>query len=242
MNEFLAASLSFPTVVFTVLLGIAAVYWIMVIAGALGMDALDVDGGGHDLAHGDLGHGDVGHGDAGHGDGGGDGSHGDGPGILATLLITLKLDAVPMTIVLSLIFFWGWLLSQLSSYYVLGGARNWVWETLLLLAVFVVAVMLTSISIRPIAKLFRSNPAARRAALVGKVVMVDTSRVDRDFGAARAEDGGAGLIVHVRYDGLHRFSRGERALVVSYDDAREVYEIAPLGDILPTEDPGGSGR
>jgi hypothetical protein len=92
--------------------------------------------------------------------------------------------------------------------------------------------------VRPLAPLFRTHPAARRSALVGTVVMIDTSRVDQEFGTARAEDGGAGLIVQVRCEPGNRLRRGDRALVVSYDDAREVYEVTPLQDILPSDAPG----
>ncbi len=229
MDEFFAASLSFPTVVFTVLLGIALVYWVLVIIGALGLDSLDFGDGGHG---GDIGHGDVGHGDAGHGDGGDGGHDGHSHGFLGTLLGALRLDAVPTTIVVSLIFFFGFLLSELSTYYLLGGTRNWLLETLVLVAVFVVAVLLTAVAIRPLAPVFHTHSAARRSGLVGKVVTIDTSRVDAGFGAARAEDGGAGLIVQVRCDPPNELARGARALVVSYDEAREVYEVTALGDLV----------
>lgn len=247
MHEVLAESLSFPTVVFTVLLGIAAVYWLLVIIGALGMDMLDADHG-----HGEAGHVHVEAGDVGHGDASGDAAHsvGDGhvvhstddAGVFGTLLITLKLNAVPTTIVVSLISFWGWLVTHLASHHIAISHSSWFTELLLLVCAFIVAVLLTSLAIRPIAPLFRTNPAARRSALVGKVVTIDTSRVDAEFGSARAEDGGAGLIVQVRCESANRLARGHRALVVSYDEAREVYEVTELGDILPNDAPGSSGH
>ena len=234
MDEFLTESLSFPTVVFTVLLGIAGVYWLLVILGTLGLDVLDADHGG------DAGHGDAGHGDAGHGDGGSGHAHGD-PGIVAILLGPLKLNAVPMTIVVSMIAFWGWLVAHFLGHFAQLSHSNWFTEFLLLLAAFVAAVLITSLVIRPLAPLFRTNPAAHRSALVGKVVTIDTSRVDGEFGMARAEDGGAGLIVQVRCDASCHLTRGQRALVVSYDEVREVYEVTSLGDILPHDHPDSSG-
>lgn len=235
MNEFLVETFSFPTAVFTVLLGIMAVYWLLVILGAMGLDMLDAD-------HGDGGH--AGHGDGGHGDGGhslGDGHVHADPGIFGTLLGTLKLNAVPTTIVVSLIVFWGWLFAHLVGHHVQLFHASWFMELVLLLVAFFAGVLVTALAVRPIAPLFRTNPAARRSALVGKVVMIDTSRVDQQFGSARAEDGGAGLIVQVRCDPGNRLSRGDRALVVSYDEAREVYEVTPLQDILPSDAPGSSG-
>lgn len=249
MDEFLAASLSFPTVVFTVLLGIAAVYWLLVIAGALGLDMLDADGGGDHGGHVEAGdvHADVGHAQAeahaeAHADGAQAshvGSHHDADAtFLSSIFVTLKLDALPLTVTLSLIFFFGWLVSHLSSHYLLGYGKPWFFELALLLVALVVAVLLASIAARPIAPMFRSKSGARRSALVGKIVMIDTSRVDASFGNAKAEDGGAGLIVQVRCEAKNELTRGDRALVVSYDEVREVFEVTPIDDILPSEEPG----
>lgn len=243
MDEFLAASLSFPTVVFTVLLGIAVVYWLLVILGALGLDVLDADGGGDGVAaHDGIGHAEVGdahlahaHADAGHPHAG---HHDSEASFLSSVFITLKLDALPLTVSLSLVFFFGWLVSHLSSHYVLGHGKPWLLELALLLVALVIALLLASLAARPIAPLFRSKSGARRSALVGKIVTIDTSRVDGSFGNANAEDGGAGLIVQVRCESANKLTRGDRALVVSYDEAREVFEVTPIDDILPSEEPG----
>jgi hypothetical protein len=245
MDEFLAASLSFPTVVFTVLLGIAAVYWMLVILGALGLDVLDADGGGgaDHLGHGGVGHGhaELGHGHAevGHGDAAGGGQHQHGEvGLLTSLFITLKLDALPLTVSLSLVFFWSWLISHVSSHYLLGHGRHWGLELALLVVALVLALLLSSLAARPIAPMFRSKSGAHRSELVGKIVKIDTSRVDNVFGNATSEDGGAGLIVQVRCDQPNSLGRGDRALVVSYDEVREIFEVTPIDDILPSDAPG----
>jgi hypothetical protein len=239
MDEFLAASLSFPTVVFTVLLGIAAVYWVMVIVGALGLDVLDADGGGGH-GHVDVGHGDVGHVHVEHGDVGHAGHQEVDSSPLVSLFVTLKLDALPLTVSLSLVFFWGWLISHLSSHYLLTAERHWGLELALLLAALLLALLLASLVARPIAPLFRSETGARRSALVGKIVKIDTSRVDASFGNATAEDGGAGLIVQVRCESPNTLTRGDRALVVAYDEARETFEITPIDDLLPSENSGSN--
>ncbi|MBC8074011.1 MAG: glycine zipper family protein [Deltaproteobacteria bacterium] len=237
MDEFLAASLSFPTVVFTVLLGIAAVYWVLVIIGALGLDVLDADGGGGHAGHADVGHGDVGHV---HGDAAHPGYHDVDSSPLVSLFVTLKLDSLPLTVSLSLVFFWGWLISHLSSHYLLAADRHWGLELALLLVALLLALLLASLVARPISPLFRSESGARRSALVGKIVTIDTSRVDASFGNATAEDGGAGLIVQVRCESTNRLTRGDRALVVSYDEARETFEVTPIDDLLPSDTSGGN--
>ena len=74
-----------------------------------------------------------------------------------------------------------------------------------------------------------------RSDLIGKVVKIDTSRVDDKFGSAKADDGGAGLIIQVRCDSANKLTRGSNALVVSFDDDREAYEVTPVDDILPSK-------
>jgi hypothetical protein len=232
MDDFLAASLSFPTVVFTVLLLIAMAYWLFVIIGAIGLDALDFD---HDTGGtgGDAGdgadHGDADHGDAHHG------HSAEGLGLLPTLLWVLKLNQVPMTIVLSSVFFWSWLVCHLSMHYVVGYEAHWSIEVGLFVGALAFAFPLTSLALRPVAPLFRSPPAQRRAALIGKIVNVDTSQVDSNFGTAKAEDGGAGLIVQIRCESANTLKRGDRALVLSFDEAREVYEVTPIDDLIPSD-------
>src|SRR5262249_12353417 len=129
MTAFLSIALAFPSVVYTVLLGAAVVYWVFVIVGAAHVNLLGdgaaggaLDGAGDgaaDLGHADVGHAEVGHADVGdagdaggHADGGdadgGDGGDGDGnsgPGAhgLAGALAALKLRSAPLTVVLSCI-------------------------------------------------------------------------------------------------------------------------------------------
>lgn len=237
MDDFLAASLSFPTVVFTVLLMVAMGYWLLVIIGTIGLDVLDLDHSGPDhVGH----HVEVDHGGHTHGGDGPDLHHpdghtGEGLGVLPTLLWVLKLNTVPMTIVLTLVFFWGWLMCHLAMHYVVGYHAHWSIELGLFAGALALALPLASLSVRPIAPLFRTHPGQRRAALLGKVVTIDTSVVDDGFGVAKAEDGGAGLLVQVRCDTPNSFKRGDRALVLSFDEEREVYEVAPIDDLIPLD-------
>ncbi len=247
MDEFLTSALSFPTVVFTVLLGVAAVYWLLVFIGAMGMDALDLDhGSDHGAGHADVGH-SAGDGDAAHADGHGHDAHGhDGPLHVvkgwSAFVGLLKLNAVPVSISLSLVFFWAWLASHVANHYLLGPGAGGLAKVGVAIAALVLALPLASLTARPLAPFFRTHAASHRATLVGKVVMVDTSVVDRNFGVAKAEDGGAGLQIEVRADVPNSFKRGDRALIVAYDEARESFEIAQLDDILPSESPERSAK
>jgi hypothetical protein len=245
MTALLTLALSYPTVVFTVLLAVVLVYWVVVLVGAAGIDLL---GGGHDgaldghggLDHGGMDHGGVdggGHDGGGHdgGDGGdGDGHGGDGDaGGSHSLGSALRLRSAPVTVVASLIITFGWLACVTMEQSAIGAwAVSWPLRTLVILAALVVAVLATSVAIRPIAKLFVTKKATGNSDLVGKVCRVRTGTADDAFGEATLEDGGAGLVLRVRTThGTMR--RGEEAVIVAWDAEREVFTVAPLEEPQP---------
>ena len=51
--------------------------------------------------------------------------------------------------------------------------------------------------------------------------------VDKKFGQAEFDDGGAGMIIQVRCDQENKLKKGSQALIVSYDDRREAFIIEP---------------
>ena len=234
MPELLAVVFAFPTVVFTVLLGVVLVYWLFVVLGAVHIDGLGgdhsglLDGGG---AHG-IDVGDV-HGVDLDGGAGGDGDldAGDNDGALGAVANALHLKSAPASVVLSVLITLSWLLSVLAMEAVTGVLTG-VAHTIAGVAVFVVAPMialvLTSFVVRPLARLFVPHTAKGHRDLVGKVCVVRTGSVDAGFGEATMEDGGAGLVVRVRVDGESALRRGDQAIIVAWDEARDAFTVAPL--------------
>ena len=54
------------------------------------------------------------------------------------------------------------------------------------------------------------------------------------FGQAEMADGGAGLLLHVRCaDDDNGLGRGDEALVLEYDEQRDVYLVEPMKRLLP---------
>jgi hypothetical protein len=230
----LTAILAFPTVIFTILLGVVILYWLFVLLGALDINLLgdaDLDGHGHtDIDVGGHGHADVhldGHGhhhghDHGHSDA--DAEH---PGGLAGLIQSLGLGGVPVTLMLSLLILaaWGFCLGALT----LLGSAGWTTVAAPLIAL-VLAVPVTAAIIRPLRGFFVSLAAPQHRDLLGKVCTITTLRVDARYGQAEVEDGGAGLIVQVRSTDPGRLNRGDRALIFDYKD--EVFYVEPLNQAL----------
>lgn len=218
MSEFLDAILAFPTVLFTIPLGVVIAYWIFVLLGALDINLLgdaDLDGHGHVDGHGHHGH------DHGHADG-----HDGG---LAGLIQTLGLGGVPATLMLSLLILTGWVFC-LSGTELLGrDAPDWQRNLAALLSL-AGAVPLTGFLIRPLRRLFRTISAPQHRDLLGKLCTITTLRVDERYGQAEVEDGGAGFIVQVRSTDPGRLSRGDRAVLFDYKN--EVFHVAPMDETL----------
>lgn len=215
MLQLLHIALSFPAVLFTVLLGAAVVYWLFVILGALDTDVfggseLDVDGAADAGEAGDAGGG-------------------------AGLLSALGLNRVPLTVSISLLALFAWVLCVLLAYY-LGGLGHllpgWLLGIAILVGSFLLAVPLTSLACRPLAPLFDVPQAKSRADYVGQVCTVTTGRVDAKFGQARIEDDGNVLLMQVRCDRDNEFTRNAQALIIDYDDARQAFVIENMDSVL----------
>lgn len=230
MNQLLALALSYPTVFFTIGLGVCVGFWVLVGFGAL---SLEVGEGGIDVDA-DVG-GDVGTDVEADMDADVD-AMGAAAGSGISLFSPRRLRQVPMTVAATLVSLTGWVASAASTHFLGGALASWlpasVAVALVGLAALAVALPLASWLCTPLAPLFATHEAPSRKSLVGQVVSVSTGRVDRSFGQALLEDGGAGLVVQVRADPERELGRGHKALIVSYSDADEAYEVEPMVDLL----------
>lgn len=233
MEELLSTLFAMPTLPWTCFVIASLVYWLSVILGALDLDVL----GGAEGKLADVGHAhDVGHhGGDGHADAGHDLADAAAAkeGALTSLFSILKLRSVPVTIMLSFLGLYGWILS-----YVL--ARNVAplvplpavaTHALLLVASFAASLLATSASIRPLAPLFATRQGTRHQELVGKVVRITTGRVDGKFGEGHLDDGAAGLQLQVRCADPDALARDDEALILGWDPATESFEVEPMSTV-----------
>lgn len=212
MTEYLASILAFPTVFFTILLGVVVVYWLLVLLGTLDIDLLgdaDLDGQGSI---------DVdGHGAA----------DAEPAGGFTGLLQSLGLGGVPVTLTLSVFVLasWGFCLAAVEGL----GSAGWVTLVAPLVAP-ALALPVTALVLRPLRRLFLSLAAPEHRDFVGKMCTITTLHVDERYGQAEVEDGGAGLLVQVRSTAPGRLHRGDRALIFDYKD--EVFYVEPVNQAL----------
>lgn len=251
MAELVHLALGFPCVVYTVLLGAALVYWLFVIVGAASVDLLGegtADGALDGHAFGDAGHvhalGDAGHVHAGGHDVGHDGldvdhGHGDGGhahgGVLSGILSALKLRSAPVTVVLSVFVLFAWLFATMGMQL----AHAWLPPSIHVFAQFglfflapLLALPFTSLAVRPLARIFVPHDAPPRRDLVGKVCTIRTGTVTGTFGEAMLEDGGAGLVLRVRVEDGESLRRGDRAIVVAYDEEAHEFTVTKADEVL----------
>lgn len=251
MNQLVDAALQFPTVVFTIALGVAMVYWLFVLLGALDLDLFgdaDVSGAakgvGEALTGGGKGAGEAlaggakaagealtgGAKAAGHGLGDSDGGvDGDGGGVWNSL----GLGDVPVTISVSLIVLLSWTGSLLVMHH-LAGSAGWL-RAVVLVAAIIVALPIAALLVRPLAPIFAVKEAKSSADYIGHICTITTGTVDDRFGQATIEDGGSVLVIQVRCDRPGALARGDKALMIDFDRERVAYLVEPAGEALPSE-------
>ncbi|KLI98858.1 OB-fold-containig protein [Luteimonas sp. FCS-9] len=208
MPEFVATALGYPTLVYSVLLGVCAIYWLLAALGLVDIGGIDLD---VDL---DLPDGADAHG-------------------LAGVLGRLGLDRLPLMLVLTLVVFFGWFCTYFVHLFLLPpswGWLRWTLGTLVAVLALVPAALLTTVALRPLRRWLLTLQPAEPPSLLGRVAVVRTPTVSATAGMADVDDGGAGLVLQVRADGAHVLNRGERVVLVEFDAAGHCYRVVPEAD------------
>jgi len=241
MAEVFVLALSFPSVVFTVLLGVVLLYWTFVMIGVIHIGegsegALEghVDGATKGMLEAGVDHmagGDAHASSTGHLEGAGPGEahlgqaeDGDtGQGAIAFIMNALHLRSVPATVVFSLIITFAWLVCVVTMQFITRMVPPLHGPGLsagVLAASVLLALPLTSLAARPLAKVFAPKHAPLKSSFIGRTCVVRTGSVTTKFGEATLPDGGAGLVLRIRIEDGRQLARGEQALIVDYDAER----------------------
>jgi hypothetical protein len=221
-------ALEFPTVVFSIGLGVVLVYWLFVVLGALDIDLFggDADVSGAGKAIGDA----IG------------GAKGAGEGVKDVVVTSggiwsgLGLGKVPITVSVSAVLFVCWCLSLLASQYLVPALGDAAWaQAVVLPASLAVGLPISGLLVRPLGRVFELREGKSNRDYVGHVCTITTGRVDNDFGQATVEDGGTVLVIAVRCDRGSVLARGDRALIIDFDRQRHAYVVEPVTDMLPPD-------
>ena len=212
MEHFLQTALTWPTLAYSIVLAACVIYWCLAATGLTEIDGVD------GMLAGDDGHG-----------------HHDASAV-AGVLAMLGLGGVPVMVAVTLVAAFGWfgtyfvqllllehLPALLRSFAGAGTA----------LVMLVPAVLLSAMIVRPIRRVLARLKLSAQPTILGKVAIVSSADVSDQHGTATLDDGGAGLVLQVRFDDPHRFRRGDRVVLLEYLGDRHAYRVLPENE-FPT--------
>ena len=204
MTEFIQQLLTFPTVFYGALLIVVVLYWLSTVLGVAELDVLDgdveLDGGSDSEASG-----------------------------LSAWLSKFKLDGIPLTITLSLIILFSWVLCFIAVHFIYPLIpESWVqvlvgfW--ILLIAPVIAAVGISPV-LQPLKPLFRKSAVKSAADFTGQFATVRSGKVTASFGEAELDDGGAGLIFKIRSAEPNSIKRGDRVKLHAYEADSNTWQV-----------------
>ena len=200
MQTFLDIALSFPTLIFSVLLAVAVGYWLLTLLGLMDTDLLEL---------------------------GGIGGEGD-PGGVSGVLLRFGLDGLPIALIVTGVCLFAWVMSYFADFLLLRpldpGLLRTALAGMMMLAVFVVAIPLTGLALHPLRPLFANLAGPEAASFLGREAIVRSPKVGPSQGEVDLDDGGAGLILKARCHD-EEFLRGERVVLVEYLPEQNAYRI-----------------
>jgi len=226
--EVLTTALSFPSVIFTVLLGFVVVFWSSVILGGVDPNSFDGDADMHADVHADA---DA---DGDHGHAGGE-FHGGG--VVSSLLAYLNFGSVPVSMIFSATVLFSWVSSMLLQI----TAGPWLATLMPVAAVSTVifatagigSLILTGLATRPLRGAFKIESRHAEQTIVDCVCTILTSKVTDKFGQATYETSGAPLNLSVRCPQENKLQKGSKAVIVGYDPVANTYEVGELEPETP---------
>lgn len=204
MTDFLNNAFAFPTLFYTGLLILIVVYWL---ASSLGLADIDIA----------------------------DGAEFESPDIAETSgwLSKIKLDGIPLTISISFVIFFSWVICFIAVHYYQDKISNNLVEIfvgiwIIILAPFIsapiVGTMLTPL--KPFFRKLKDSAEGRKAdSLIGHLAVIRTNKVTKDFGDAEVNDEGANLILKVRAEEPNDFKRGDNVIITEYSEDKNTYRI-----------------
>lgn len=223
MDEFLSVATSFPTAIYTVLLSVVTVHWLLSALGILEIDTFDgllpdhIGSDGLDGAHGAHAH----HGHDGHG-----ADHGG----LGGLLMKFGLHGVPIMVVITIIAIVGWASCYFFDLYVLSGMAlsgplGVAADIATAVGGLLLSIPVARVVLAPVRRMMQRFAPVSQRPLLGRYAEVRSAEVTKTHGQAWLDDGGAGLILQVRADNSGQFVRGDRVVLIEYLEQQNAYRV-----------------
>lgn len=208
METFFAVAFSFPTVIFSVLLCVAIIYWLISLSG---MGDVDTEG-------------DI---DA----------SGDFSGLMVTLGLQGVPLPLVLTLLFLSGWLSSYFIDLLFGSLVPSGVIHWLYGAAVVVVSFVVGILATSVVVRPLRPLFRRAylpPLQKR--IIGTPCVVISSSVSETSGRAEATLDGAHLLLQVRSH--TPLSYRDRAVLIDHIPDNNAWWVVPESEFLSGESAG----
>lgn len=210
MEQFLAAINALPTAIFSGVLIVVILYWLLAALGQVDIDGLNVD------VDADV---DV-------------GAPSGASLSAAGVLEWLSVGKVPLSLILSAWIIYSWMLCMLGEYLLRAPATTilpgWGYALAMGVAAPVAALFTTGYTVRPLRRVFDIADATTNEDLVGRAVTITSRTVEPTFGRAVAIVTGSEVILDVVCREGATLIRDDQAVVVEYLAERNVYVVAPM--------------
>lgn len=208
MDPFYQNISSFPTAIYTFILAICLLYWLLAVFGIVELDFIDLDGLDTDI---ELG------------------SEVSTANAISGVMLKFGLQGVPVTIIISFLSLFGWLLCYYSVHYlsplVPAGILYYLFGLLVFIVTFWLAVLLTAIIVKLLRPFFQKVEQQTIKRVLGQSAVVRSTKVTESFGEAFLNDGGAGLILKVRSSNNQTFVQGDKVVLLEYLENENIYRV-----------------
>jgi hypothetical protein len=212
MNALLDLVTSWPTAVYTTLLGVVVIYWVLALVGLVDFD------------HGHL------HFEAGHHHVDWDG-HSDHLSTIASYVVAFGLSGVPFSLVVSLLTLIAWVITGLAAQFILPWVPTVPLRALAGLALAVLAIapaiVITAWVIRPMRGLFVQHFARPNQSLIGRQCRVTTLTVTETFGQGETTDESGSFNLRLCAKEPNQIGKGSRVIIVDYDEGSQRFRVEP---------------
>ncbi|WP_211183714.1 OB-fold-containig protein [Pseudoalteromonas arctica] len=202
MIEFLNLALTFPTVIFSALLLVVMLFWLITLIGFADIDMFESD---LEL--------DV------------DASQSSG----LSSWFSMGFGGIPITVSISLVVMSSWLISiyahKFFAYLLGDGIWFYIFGVLMLVACLLIAIPVAAIISRPLQRFFSSAETSKSSDLLGLECVVVTGKVTNTFGQARVKFQGTEQLLEVRTENDEQFTSGDTAVLLEHLKEQHSYII-----------------
>ncbi|MCK5802231.1 MAG: hypothetical protein KAI66_05335 [Lentisphaeria bacterium] len=215
--EFFSFVFSPGMFLYTLVLILVMMYWVVVIVGALDIGVLEsvfgfMDGVGDGAAEGAA-----------------EAAGQSAGGALQGALAFLSLGEIPATVVFSILVVLMWFEAFLFTRY-LPESLQGILPPLFFFAVQFVVVLvlsfvLTGLATRPMRRCFRTETVRGHAHLEGKLCTITSTKVTPTFGRAELRTDGSFLILDVRCDDEEALAKGDEAVLLEYHEEGDCFDV-----------------